>query len=251
MPVKRLVLDTAPFIKGTNLRGLAEEYYTLPEVLAEIRDATSREMFAAQYGIDLKVRQPTPESIKAVIEFSKKTGDFPVLSKTDLLVLALVHTIEVEANGKDLIRTSPGEVLKKPAAKKETPVENLTEKMQTLKVEDATKAMVTPPESSDEADTTEKPLQQAPATEQKTTEKPAEVIMEDDDEGDWITPSTIGKQANKNKKKKKNKGAPQADTGCMTADFAMQVLHLLLKLESTMISESTHHFYSLRTCFFK
>lgn len=43
----------------------------------------------------------------AVVEFAKKTGDIRELSRTDLLVLALTYTLEVEANGSGHLRTEP------------------------------------------------------------------------------------------------------------------------------------------------
>ncbi len=40
-------------------------------------------------------------------EFSKKTGDYPVLSATDLRVLALAHTLHRDYVGTDSLRTEP------------------------------------------------------------------------------------------------------------------------------------------------
>lgn len=42
-----------------------------------------------------------------VTEFSKKTGDFGVLSTPDLKVLALTYTLEKRENGDANIRTEP------------------------------------------------------------------------------------------------------------------------------------------------
>lgn len=42
-----------------------------------------------------------------VTEFSKKTGDYGVLSQPDLRVLALTYTLEKRENGDANIRTEP------------------------------------------------------------------------------------------------------------------------------------------------
>ena len=42
-----------------------------------------------------------------VIEFAKKTGDYASLSKTDLYVIALTYTIELETCGSKNIQTEP------------------------------------------------------------------------------------------------------------------------------------------------
>ena len=43
----------------------------------------------------------------SVVEFSKKTGDYPSLSSVDLHVMALVYQLEKEHVGTDHIRTVP------------------------------------------------------------------------------------------------------------------------------------------------
>jgi RNA-binding protein NOB1 len=42
-----------------------------------------------------------------VIEFSKKTGDYAILSKVDLKLLALTYMLEVEAHGSEHLRATP------------------------------------------------------------------------------------------------------------------------------------------------
>ncbi|KAG9288304.1 hypothetical protein G9A89_021335 [Geosiphon pyriformis] len=101
-----LVLDSAPLIKETPVRHLAEKFYTVPEVLAEIRDKKSRD-YLAQLPFDLVTVIPSDDSLKQVVNFSKKTGDFSTLSVVDLKVLALTYMLEIEANGLRRIRTEP------------------------------------------------------------------------------------------------------------------------------------------------
>lgn len=48
-----------------------------------------------------------PENVKAVTDFSKKTGDYPSLSATDIKVLALTYQLEKELVGVEHLRTEP------------------------------------------------------------------------------------------------------------------------------------------------
>jgi RNA-binding protein NOB1 len=66
--------------------------------MQEIRDAKAREHLG-QLPFELVAREPTKEGLKAVIEFSKKTGDFQSLSTVDLQVLALLYDLEQEGCG--------------------------------------------------------------------------------------------------------------------------------------------------------
>jgi RNA-binding protein NOB1 len=88
--IETLVLDAAPLLSTANssnpasLRGLAQNFVTTPDVLGEIRDKTSRELFASTLqllGIDgaasgvasgealssenggLQVKQPSEEAV--------------------------------------------------------------------------------------------------------------------------------------------------------------------------------------------
>lgn len=56
---------------------------------------------------DLKVMKPTPECIQFVAEFAKKTGDFSVLSLTDLTVIALTYQLEKQYVGNTHLRNEP------------------------------------------------------------------------------------------------------------------------------------------------
>ncbi|KAL1917901.1 uncharacterized protein VTP21DRAFT_3735 [Calcarisporiella thermophila] len=104
--VLNLVLDTAAFVRQVPLRHLAQNFVTIPEVLAEVRDERARE-YLNNLPFKIQVRTPTEEAVKAVVSFSKKTGDFPSLSMVDLKVLALAYMVEVECNGTRRLRTEP------------------------------------------------------------------------------------------------------------------------------------------------
>ncbi|KAF9108075.1 Nin1 binding protein [Mortierella sp. AM989] len=121
-----LVLDTSPFLRGgaSKLRALADKFYTIPEVLNEIRDRQARNDLA-MLPFDIEVINPTEASVRAVAAFARKTGDYAVLSATDLRVLALTYQLEFEHCGMKRIRTEPLRPnvqagTKKPAAPKRT-----------------------------------------------------------------------------------------------------------------------------------
>ncbi|KAG6615505.1 RNA-binding protein NOB1 [Phytophthora cinnamomi] len=104
--VLHLVIDSGAIIKGTNLAVLAENFWTVPDVLDEIRDKKSRAILE-RLPFTLQTREPSAEAVKAVVNFSRKTGDFTYLSLTDLRVMALSYQLEVEANGAEHLRSSP------------------------------------------------------------------------------------------------------------------------------------------------
>eukprot|EP00762_Andalucia_godoyi_P007644 ANDGO_07888.mRNA.1 20S-pre-rRNA D-site endonuclease nob1 len=104
---KCLVLDSGAFFRdmGPVVR-LANRFLTVPEVVAEIRDEATRLRIAA-FPYQIELREPSDASLEAIVDFAKLTGDIATLSKTDLRVLALVHTIECELNGGKHIRKEP------------------------------------------------------------------------------------------------------------------------------------------------
>ncbi|KAK3826309.1 MAG: Nin one binding Zn-ribbon like-domain-containing protein [Linnemannia elongata] len=103
-----LVLDTSPFLRGgaSKLRALADKFYTIPEVLNEIRDKQARKDLE-MLPFDIQVINPNESSVRAVAAFARKTGDSAVLSATDLRVLALTYQLEFENCGMKRIRTEP------------------------------------------------------------------------------------------------------------------------------------------------
>jgi RNA-binding protein NOB1 len=104
-PIHSLVLDTGPLIKNvvsiSTIINSAEELYTTPAIISEIRDEATRMRVETTLMPFLKVRNPSPASYDAVIAFSKKTGDHAVLSRQDLGILALAYEIYCERNKGD------------------------------------------------------------------------------------------------------------------------------------------------------
>ncbi|KAF9226678.1 hypothetical protein BS17DRAFT_775960 [Gyrodon lividus] len=96
---KTLILDSGPLLSMSPLRGLADTYLTVPQVLDELKDKRAREYFeqlGLSTGVRVNVRNPDPVSLSQVIQFAKKTGDYAVLSHADICVLALTHTLHVQ-----------------------------------------------------------------------------------------------------------------------------------------------------------
>lgn len=104
-PINALVVDTGPIIQNdptvSTLLAQAEQLYTIPSVISEIRDEATRMRVDTTLLPFLKLRNPKPESIKFVTDFARKTGDLEVLSRPDLHLLALTYELELECNGGD------------------------------------------------------------------------------------------------------------------------------------------------------
>lgn len=101
-----LVVDTTAFIKNTNLQELAGQIVTVKEVVNEITSKRQlRRLVVLPY--DLQIKDVFQENILHVTEFSKKTGDYPSLSATDIQVMALTYQLEKEKVGTDHLNKEP------------------------------------------------------------------------------------------------------------------------------------------------
>lgn len=63
---KSLVLDAGPLLSLSPLRGIAEAYYTVPQVLAELKDKNAKEhleRLGLNFGIKIEVKNPDPASM--------------------------------------------------------------------------------------------------------------------------------------------------------------------------------------------
>ncbi|CAH1397224.1 unnamed protein product [Nezara viridula] len=104
--VEHLVVDTSAFIRNTQLQEIAENLFTVAEVVNEIKSKRQlRRLVVLPY--ELQLKDVDPESVAAVKAFSMKTGDYPALSSTDLKVLALTYQLHKEKLGLDGIKTEP------------------------------------------------------------------------------------------------------------------------------------------------
>ncbi|GBM16205.1 RNA-binding protein NOB1 [Araneus ventricosus] len=104
--VKHLVVDSGAFIKASPVHEYAENIYTVRGAVREIRDKeTLQRLQFLPY--KLKLTEPSPESYKYVVEYSKKTGDYANLSVVDLQILALTYQLVKENIGTDHLNKDP------------------------------------------------------------------------------------------------------------------------------------------------
>ncbi|KAK4122192.1 D-site 20S pre-rRNA nuclease [Parathielavia appendiculata] len=263
IPSKRihsLVIDANAIIKNdptvSTLLTQAEELYTIPAVISEIRDEAARSRFHTTLSPFLKLRNPRPESIQFVTNFAKSTGDLQVLSKPDIHLLALTYDLEVERNGGDWrLRREPNQksVNGKPPGKIEAAADepNIQETVESAVVQPSIIASDARneqgealPRAADEAgpsieqataQVTEK-LQDLsfnqPSAEGDTAEQEEEVTEEEDDgEGEWITPSNIKKyQARENAHIEPQPVQRVLQAALITGDMAMRNVALRINL---------------------
>ncbi|KAL4642107.1 RNA-binding protein NOB1-like [Arapaima gigas] len=104
--VEHVVADAGAFLKKAALQEIGKTIYTLKDVVDELRDKPTRRSLAF-LPYKLIFKEPCPEYIHLVTEFSKKTGDYPSLSATDIKVLALTYQLESENVGTSHLKKEP------------------------------------------------------------------------------------------------------------------------------------------------
>ena len=109
-----IVLDAGPLLKNepsiSTLLAKSERLFTIPSVVAEIKDKNARSRVETTFLPFLTIKDPSPISVKFVTDFARKTGDLAVLSKPDIKVLALAYELEYERNHGDWrLRRVPGQ----------------------------------------------------------------------------------------------------------------------------------------------
>ncbi|KAI5807085.1 Nin one binding Zn-ribbon like-domain-containing protein, partial [Geopyxis carbonaria] len=229
-----LVLDAGPILSSaaapSTYLTAADRIYTTPSVVAEIRDEAARSRFETLWKPFVNVRSPKPASVKAVADFSKRTGDYQVLSATDLGLAALAWELEIEvAGGEWRMRKVPGQNLTGPLPEgNEKPVAEKVEQEADAGADIAQKLK----EVRFETLEAEPEFIQPEVTEDASDSE----NQEDDDDDDWITPSNIQKH-------KTATSAPPASStefthklpvAIATVDFALQ--NVLLQLNLSLLS---------------
>lgn len=155
-PTHTIVLDAGPIIKNepsvSSLLAQSERLVTTPTVLSEIRDAVTWARIETMLVPFLTLRVPKAESYQIVANFAKKTGDFAVLSKADLEIIALAYDVECERNGGNWrLRNTPGQ--------KQTNGTNPNNAVSALKDSvEATVSISDPPKLDTEKTSLEEPL---------------------------------------------------------------------------------------------
>ena len=203
-----------------------------------------------------------------MVAFAKKTGDYAVLSQTDMSVIALTCQYEIAANGEKYVRSQPGE---KKAAPPSLPnsggnkakstsksngkgkeKESTTEAASSEKVEGEAQAEGSE-SGSDEDEEVERvdelvdkmdSVQVDSSAEGKPTSKATKQSAKDDgndsdDAGDWITPANVSKHRSRDLGLvPSGSGSDQAPlaAACMTGDYAVQ--NVLLSMGLGLIGEA-------------
>uniref|UniRef100_A0A3Q2DLU0 NIN1 (RPN12) binding protein 1 homolog n=1 Tax=Cyprinodon variegatus TaxID=28743 RepID=A0A3Q2DLU0_CYPVA len=93
--VEHVVADAGAFLKKAPLQVILVQY--------ETRRSSGPVMKLGE----VLVQSSWPPLMVPVTEFSKKTGDYPSLSATDIKVLALTYQLELEHVGPDHLKTEP------------------------------------------------------------------------------------------------------------------------------------------------
>uniref|UniRef100_A0A8B9NR34 RNA-binding protein NOB1 n=1 Tax=Apteryx owenii TaxID=8824 RepID=A0A8B9NR34_APTOW len=282
--VAHVVADAGAFLRAAPLQDIAQSVYTVPEVVAEIRDKPTRRRLAA-LPYELRFRRPRPDYVRLVTDFSKKTGDYPSLSATDLQVLALTYQLEAETVGPDRLRREPEDKVRLSSTRQhpEAPLHlagfhlpskhKRPGKGQRLPSPERSPVPAESPEFSsflywrNPLPSIEEDLQellnahavsvspeaaeehQSPENGDSAEEEEGE--EESDDEG-WITPSNI---------KQVQQDTGHCDTapagmqvGCVTTDFAMQNVLLqmglhVLAVNGMLIRQARSHILRCHGCF--
>ena len=238
---QRLVLDANTLLKQIPIQHLAEEFCTTREVLDEVKDKASKQALTLSL-IDIKVVYPTEEALSAVVNFSKKTGDYSVLSKADFGVLALAYRLECEAGNRENLRSEPKNVVSQVAnatvyAGRKKRAQPKVEK----NAEDGPDANSTAHDAAHGLDENNDDDDASgwTAVTKKNKAKPKKKREMGENEG-WITPVNL-----KEKKEEYTKQyravtnnvelQPETPVACMTSDYAMQnvILQMGMKLIST------------------
>ncbi|KAM9302434.1 RNA-binding protein NOB1 [Gastrophryne carolinensis] len=268
--VQHVVADSGAFLRNAVLQDIGAHIYSVREVVDEIRDKPTRRRLAV-LPYELLLREPRPEAVHIVTEFSKKTGDYGSLSATDIKVLALTFQLEADHVGKDHLRTEPpnkvsvtttprhpeapvniagfhipSKVTSRKNNSVETPATGKNDATQESKEFNSFQFWRNPlPSIEDDlmelmniqavsVTTSIEPVTpQQPETDNASEELSNEEEEEDDDDGGgWITPSNI-------KQIQQDMGIREAPddnvvVGCLTTDFAMQ--NVLIQMGLNVLS---------------
>ncbi|XP_061669428.1 RNA-binding protein NOB1 [Syngnathoides biaculeatus] len=267
--LEHVVADAAAFLKQVPLQDIANNVYSLKDVLDEIRDKPTRRSLAfLPYQLDL--REPQAEHIRSVTEFSKKTGDYPSLSLTDIKVAALTLQLEQEHVGTRHLRKEPRVQVHVSGTRlhPETPVGVAGFHFPCQKVGRAAPSPASPdasPESSaDSFNSFQFWRDVLPSIEadlrvllgedggQEEDAGGDEDDDDDDDGGGWITPSNIGQV--KMDSCDDRATADQVKVGCMTSDFALQNVLIqmglhVVALNGMLIKQARNYILRCHACF--
>ncbi|KAL8648410.1 MAG: hypothetical protein Q9226_006007 [Calogaya cf. arnoldii] len=281
-PIHTVVLDAGPMLKNdpsiSSLLAKADRLVTVPAVIPEIRDATARLRIETTWMPFLETITPSAQSLKAVTDFARRTGDLAVLSKPDLQILALTYELESKRNGLSNIRTFPGQKNEKPkppgrtqdgvnlssktvdgdvASERDPPPDVLQTEPPSHDAQgiDGEKPGVVTDELADitySLQISDTPLDEVDPTENKEAANAPERLPPPEDSGSesdsegWITPANI----QKHQAKDQNAAIPVSvgkplNLACITSDFAMQ--NVLLSMNLGLLNTSLQRVRNIKT----
>ncbi|KAL8976086.1 MAG: hypothetical protein Q9205_007846 [Flavoplaca limonia] len=277
-PIHTIVLDAGPMLKNdppiSSLLVKADRLVTVPAVIPEIRDATARSRIESTWKPFLETIAPSPQSLKAVTDFARKTGDLVVLSRPDLHILALTYEVEIQRSGLSNVRTFPRQKLEKPKppgiqkdeADQTSPIadgEKIAPQSTTIGVAHTVstsysaestlgeKPAVLPDElveSTNLLQILDAPLDPTDSAHinEAATAPAGQAPSEDSDSEGWITPANI----QKHQAKDQNGAIPVSvekplNVACITSDFAMQ--NVLLSMNLGLLNTSLQRVRNIKT----
>lgn len=236
---KILVVDSNAFIKQVRLETIGQKFYTIPQVIEEIRDEKARQ-YLQSFPFEIETRDPTPVALQAVSAFAKKTGDYAFLSPVDLRVLALVYTLEAEKKGTvSHLRTQP--------LAPSTTVASISKKEDEKEEEEE--------EGEEEGDgEDEGEGAEGDANNAEKDSKEAESEKKEGEDDGWITPDNISVVRAKRGHADDSLKVEEVDVGCFTTDFAMQSVLIqmglkLLSVEGMVIKKIRQYVLKCHSCF--
>lgn len=214
------------------------------------------------------------ETDNTVVAFAKKTGDYAVLSQTDMSVIALTCQYEIAANGEKYVRSQPGEKKaapptlpnngsgNKPKTKgkgkeKESQIEGEAVSPDNKAADAEAEGQAEGSGSGSDEDEVERVEElvekmESVQVDASAADKPATDIIanpakettkddgnDSDDAGDWITPANVSKHRSRDLGLvPAGSGSDQAPlaAACMTGDYAVQ--NVLLSMGLGLIGEA-------------
>lgn len=217
-----VIIDANVIIKGIEpLLSSADVFITTSAVVNEIKDRDSRDVLS-RLPYSLSLMEPTSAAVRRVIDCAQKTGDFGVLSTTDIRLCALAYDC---ASAAKVIRQA-------------IPPTSAVQEIQSGQDVKVMKEEI----SDDECDDKEEQEEDGKGEEQgqQYALSGGNTIgskVDDDDEEGWITPENIHQKTQELTREGESK-ALTAFTGgvaCVTSDYAMQnvLLHLGVPLVGT------------------
>lgn len=241
-----LVLDSAPLFNNSFPESLSDKFYTVPAVIEEIKDENSRARLA-QLPFKLETRNPSSEAMAIVTRFARATGDLSVLSATDIQVIALTVTLDLEKNASlSNMRRDPSELPKEQThdgAKEYFAFKNKKsgKDQNDKKLKKKSKGGIEVDSFDDD------PINSLNSKMTDLSTSKTFIDEDDDSDGEWITPENIDHLKSTGKSEwstegiiktvsKKNKSKPSkiesvSRIACITSDFAMQNVLLQMRLE--------------------